>query len=383
MKVIIIGGGIGGLCTAIALQQYGHEVQVYERAETIGEVGAGLTLWSNAVKVLRTLGVADSVIAAGAKIEQSKLLTSTGEVLSSAGIEHLEERFGEPVIGIHRAVLHEILIRSLKLNTLKLAMPCVYFEQGYNKVTAHFANGEAEIADLLIGADGIHSVVRKQMMPNLRLRYSGCTAWRGVVETENEVALGLTSETWGRGQRFGIVRVDMKRVYWFATKNQPAGERVSGDERKAKLLRLFNDWHTPIRDLLEWTPPEAILQNDLYDIPPFTLWTQGHVTLLGDAAHPTTPNMGQGACMAIESAYVLSRCLKEQTDTKSALRRYEEQRHARTAWITNTSWSIGRVAQIEDPLLCALRDIAVKITPADLIQSNLRRAAGFDVISTK
>ncbi len=202
MKVIIIGGGIGGLCAAIALQQQGHEVRVYERAETIGEVGAGLTLWSNAVKVLRRLGIADSVIAAGAKIEQSKLLTSTGEALSTAGIEHLEERFGESVIGIHRAALHEILIRSLKPNILKLAMPCVHFEQGDNKVTTHFANGEADTADLLIGADGIHSVIRKQMMPNLHLRYSGCTAWRGVVETENEAALGLTSESWGRGQRF-------------------------------------------------------------------------------------------------------------------------------------------------------------------------------------
>ncbi len=382
MKVIIVGGGIGGLCAAIALQQQGHEVLVYERAETIGEVGAGLTLWSTALKVLRKLGIADSVIAAGAKIEKSKLLTSTGEVLSTAGIEHLEERFGEPVIGIHRAALHEILIRSLKPNTLKLAMPCVRFEQGPNKLTTHFANGEADTADLLIGADGIHSVIRKQMLPNLRLRYSGCTAWRGVVETENEAALGLTSESWGRGQRFGIVRVDRKRVYWFATKNQPAGEQVSGDERKAKLLRLFKDWHTPVRDLLEWTPPGAILQNDLHDIPPFASWTQGHVTLLGDAAHPTTPNMGQGACMAIESAYVLSRCLKEQTDIKAALRRYEEKRHARTAWITNMSWQIGKVAQLENPLFCKLRNFAIKITPAELTQANLRRAAGFDVTSS-
>lgn len=379
MKVIIVGGGIGGLCTAIALQQQGNEVLVFERAKAIGEVGAGLTLWSNALKVLRKLGIADLVIAAGAKIERSKLLTSDGKVLSVAGIEHLEDRFGEPVIGIHRAALHEILIRSLKPNTLKLAMPCVRFEQGQDKVTVYFENGEIESADLLIGADGIHSAIRKQMLPNLRLRYSGCTAWRGVVETENEAALGLTSESWGHGQRFGIVRVDNKRVYWFATKNQPAGEQASGDERKAKLLRLFKDWHNPIRDLLEWTPPEAILQNDLFDIPPFPSWTQENVTLLGDAAHPTTPNMGQGACMAIESAYVLSLCLKEQTEIKSALRRYEEKRHTRTAWITNTSWQIGKVAQLENPILCTLRNVAVKITPADLTQSNLRRAAGFDV----
>lgn len=381
-KVIIIGGGIGGLCAAIALQQQGNEVLVYERAEAIGEVGAGLTLWANALKVLRKLSIADRVIATGAKIERSKLLTFDGKVLSIAELEHLEGHFGEPVVGIHRAVLHEILLRSLKPNTLKLAMPCVRFEQGRDKVTVYFENGEVESADLLIGADGIHSMIRKQMLPHLCLRYSSCTAWRGVVETENQAALGLTSESWGRGQRFGIVRVDKKRVYWFATKNQPAGEQASGEERKAKLMRLFNDWHDPIRDLLEWTPPEVILQNDLFDIPPFPSWAQGNVTLLGDAAHPTTPNMGQGACMAIESAYVLSRCLKEQTDTKSALRRYEEKRHTRTAWITNTSWQIGKVAQLENPLLCEIRNVAVRITPADLTQLNLRRAAGFDVTAT-
>lgn len=378
-KIIIIGGGIGGLCTAIALQQYGFEVKVYEKVRKLGEVGAGLTLWSNAIKVLRTLDVADAVISAGSKLKRSQIRADNGATLFDARADEMEAKYGEPVVAIHRADLHEILINALKPGTLHLDMNCLRFEQDDEKVTIHFENGETETTDLLIGADGIHSVVRKQMFPEVQLRYSGYTAWRGVVETENEAALGLTSESWGRGARFGIVRVDKKRIYWFATHNQALGEKATGEQKKAKLLNIFNQWHHPVDHLLDSTPSDIILQNDICDIQPFGVWTQGRVTLLGDAAHPTTPNMGQGACMAIESAYVLARSLKEDADHRSALKRYEGERHERTAWITNTSWMIGKGGQIANPLLCALRNFVVKITPAGAMQKNLHQAAGHDV----
>ncbi len=378
-KIIIIGGGVGGLCTAIALQQSGFDVKVYEKVKKLGEVGAGLTLWSNALHVLRALGLADAVIAAGSKLTRSQIRADNGETLFDARTDEMETKYGEPVVAIHRAALHEILINALKPDTLKLSMNCARFEQDENKVTVHFENGESDSADVLIGADGIHSVVRKQMFPEIELRYSGYTAWRGVVETENEAALGLTSESWGRGARFGIVRVDKKRVYWFATRNQPIGEKATGEQRKFKLMNLFNKWHNPINHLLDSTPAEIILQNDICDIAPFTSWTKGRVTLLGDAAHPTTPNMGQGACMAMESAYVLAHALGEEPDYRSALKRYESERHERTAWVTNTSWMIGKGGQIENPLLIGLRNFLVKITPAGTMQKNLHQAAGYDV----
>lgn len=382
-KIIIIGGGIGGLCTAIALQQYGFEVKVYEKVRKLGEVGAGLTLWSNAIKVLRKLGVADAVINTGSKLKRSQIRADNGETLFDARTDEMESKYGEPVVAIHRADLHEILINALKLETLRLNMNCSRFEQDDEKVTVHFENGESDSADVLIGADGIHSVVRKQMFPEIELRYSGYTAWRGVVETENEAALGLTSESWGRGARFGIVRVDRKRVYWFATKNQAIGEQATSEKRKSKLLGIFNKWHKPIEHLLDSTPAETILQNDICDIVPFASWTKGRVTLLGDAAHPTTPNMGQGACMAIESAYVLARALGEGPDYRSALKRYENERHERTAWVTNTSWTIGKGGQVENPLLIGLRNFIVKVTPAGAMQKNLNQAAGYDVTKAK
>lgn len=380
-KIIIIGGGIGGLCTAIALQQNGFDVTVYEKVKKLGEVGAGLTLWSNAVRVLRALGVAEAVIGAGSVVNHSQIRAANGDLLYDARMGEMEKQFGEPVVAIHRAALHEILIAALKPDKLKLGIGFTRFEQTAEKVTVYFDNGDSDSAALLIGADGVHSAVRKQMFPAVNLRYSGYTAWRGVVETENEAALGLTSESWGRGARFGIVRVDKSRIYWFATSNQQAGEKSTSEQRKAKLLRLFKDWHEPIHHLLDATPAEVILQNDIHDIPPFSSWTEGRVTLLGDAAHATTPNMGQGACMAIESAYVLSRSRKVEADLRSALRRYENERHDRTAWITNTSWTIGKGGQIENPLLCAVRNFVVKATPLKVMQNNIRRAAGFNVMA--
>jgi 2-polyprenyl-6-methoxyphenol hydroxylase-like FAD-dependent oxidoreductase len=379
-KIIIIGGGIGGLCTAIALQSHGFDVTVYEKVKKLGEVGAGLTLWSNAIKVLRELGVADAVIRAGSKVNHSQIRASNGDMLYNARMGETESQYGEPVVAIHRAVLHEILINALGPNTLKLGAGFTKFRQDEKGVTAYFDNGESDTANLLIGADGVHSAVRRQMFPEINLRYSGYTAWRGVVETENETALGLTSESWGVGSRFGIVRVDKGRIYWFATSNQPAGEKSTSERRKAKLLSLFKSWHDPIRYLLDSTPADLILQNDIYDIQPFASWSTGQVTLLGDAAHPTTPNMGQGACMAIESAYVLSRSLKGETDIRSALIRYESERHARTAWITNTSWTIGKGGQVGNPFLCEVRNFLVKVTPAGAMQRNIHLAAGFDVI---
>ena len=382
-KVIIIGAGVGGLCAAIALQQHGFEVKVYEKVKKLGEVGAGLTLWSNALHVLRALNVADAVIAAGSKLQRSQIRADNGETLFDARTDEMEAKYGEPVIAIHRAALHEILINALKPDTLRLDMTCAKFKQDEKKATVYFENGESDSADVLIGADGIYSVVRKQMFPEIELRYSGYTAWRGVVETENETALGLTSESWGRGARFGIVRVDRKRVYWFATRNQSMSEQATGEQKKSKLLGIFNKWHKPIDHLLDATPAAIILQNDICDIVPFPSWTKGRVTLLGDAAHPTTPNMGQGACMAMESAYVLARALNEEPDYKSMLKRYENERNERTAWITNTSWSIGKGGQVENPLVIGLRNFLVKITPTGAMQRNLHQAAGDDVTKPK
>jgi len=378
-KDIVIGAGIGGLCTAVALQQAGIQVTVYEQAEAIGQVGAGLTLWSNALRVLRRLNLADAVIQAGARIEEAHIRASSGRILSRSHPGQLAQQLGEPTIAIHRAELHRILLAALSPEVVHLGAACTGFNQNGQQVTVAFADGRSDQADCLIGADGLNSVIRQQIRPQINLRYAGYTAWRGVVATAQNITLGQTSESWGRGARFGIVPLDEQHIYWFATANVPAGQRQNPAEQKITLLHRFKDWHDPIPHLLESTPAEAILHHDLYDVPPFTGWSEGRAILLGDAAHPTTPNMGQGACMAIESAFTLASCLKQHDDLAEAWRTYEAKRQPRTAAITQQSWQIGRVGQWQNRLATSLRDGLMAAAPDSLLQKRLLQTTSFTV----
>jgi FAD-dependent urate hydroxylase len=380
-RVIVIGGGIGGLCAAIALRRkLDVEVEVYEQAAELRAVGAGLTIWANAIKALRVLGLAEEVIGAGSRIERGELRTETGRVLSRSHPGEFEKRFGEPTVAIHRADLHEILLKALPPETVRLNAKCVGFVQDEEGVTVSFAGGgSSRRASLLVGADGIHSVVRQELFPEIKLRYSGYTTWRGVVETRDEAALGTTSEAWGCGARFGIVRIDRERVYWFSTANVREGQRLTPAESKSFLLDYFKGWHHPVELLIESTPAEHILHNDIHDIVPMRRWSEGRVTLLGDSAHPTTPNMGQGACMAIESSLALARCLAAGGDRLGeSLRRYEKERMPRTRWITKQSWRIGRIGQFENRFVCALRNLFVRLAPDSLTIKQIERAAGHE-----
>jgi FAD-dependent urate hydroxylase len=377
--IAIAGAGIGGLCAAIALQRNGFNVTVYEQAEKLTQVGAGLTLWENAMRVLRTLGLADQVIQAGSILEYLQLKTERGETLYTIRPGGLKPGFNELSIAIHRADLHEILISALAPGSLKLNKTCVECRQNDGQVFIEFENGETDSADLLIAADGIHSTIRAQIFPRTALRHSGYTAWRGVVEGDDEIAAGMTSELWGSGARFGIVRIDSNRIYWFAVVNQLAGERYAADEGKSRLLRKFAGWHPPVVSLIEDTPADLILQNDIYDFAPLPRWTLDRITMLGDAAHATTPNMGQGACMAMESAYSLARSLNKEQDYSQAFARYEKERHARTARVTNQSYAFGLMGQLENGFLCGMRNGMMRLVPDGMVKGQLRQTIGYDV----
>jgi len=376
-QIVVIGGGIGGLCTAIALRQMGLEVTVYEKAATVGQVGAGLTLWPNALRVLRRLNLADAIIQAGAQIKKFQLRTASGHTLSSSHPGQLAQQLGEPAVAIHRAELHRILLAALPQDVVRLGAACTGFTQSEQQITVTFADGHSVQADLLIGADGIHSIIRPQIMPQAKPRYAGYTAWRGVVATEQSFTLGQTFESWGQGARFGAVPLSERLIYWFATANRPIGQTQSTTEQKTWLQQHFQGWHHPIGYLLETTPAEAILHHDIYDLQPFTPWSQGRATLLGDAAHATTPNMGQGACMAIESAFALASCIKENREIAAALRTYEARRQPRTAYVTRQSWQIGRVGQLKNRWGCYLRDLLMGFAPDALLQRRLSHVTNY------
>ena len=378
-SVAVVGGGIGGLCAAVALRRAGAEAVVYEQAESLGEVGAGLTVWGNAVGVLRRLGLADELLRRGAKIRRAEARTSGGRTLAASNPEELERLTGEPAVAVHRADLHGLLVSALPRDAVRLGARCAGFAQEEGGVTVSFEDGRTHRADLLVGADGINSVIRRRLFPEVKVRYAGYASWRGVVRAEDLAAVGTTSESLGRGSRFGIVPLGGGRVYWYATANTPEGLTQEPEERKAFLLRRFAGWHAPVERLVDATPAGAILLNDIEDIEPMRSWHEGRVVLLGDAAHPTTPNMGQGACMAIESAHTLARCLDAERGAEAALARYERERMPRTAWMTRQSRAAGWVGQLENRLVCAARDFLLSVTPDAVLRRTLERAVRFEV----
>ncbi len=240
------------------------------------------------------------------------------------------------------------------------------------------ADGHQESGDVLIGADGLRSTVRERLWGESSPQYAGYLAWRGVEAFESEsLPVGYTCETWGCGQRFGLVPLGQGRVYWFATRNASA-DPSRPPRLKAEILAQFGAWHAPIREVIEATDEAAILQNGIYDREPMAVWGKGRVTLLGDAAHPMTPNLGQGACQAIEDAVVLARCLNEKGDAVSALRYYEALRQKRTARITQLSRRLGAMAQRSHPVACLLRNALMQIMPASLMEKQMESLLAFE-----
>ena len=300
---------------------------------------------------------ADALTAVSARLTHFECWSWRGKRLGSMRLDTIERRVGAPSLGIHRADLLRLLAGTVDRGSIHLHANCVGFRSEQGTIISHFADGHELQTDLLIGADGLYSVIREQLLGKQPPRYSGYTCWRGVALFEEQhVSPGISSETWGRGRRFGMLPIGNGRVFWYATLNCPADEQDRAGGRKARLSRLFGGWREPIGRLIEATDEEAILRNDLFDRRPVRHWGSGRVTLLGDAAHPPTPNLGQGACQALEDALVLAdRLADQQREPVAALRAYEGRRMKRAA-IIEQSALFGKIGQWEQPLLCSLRD---------------------------
>jgi 2-polyprenyl-6-methoxyphenol hydroxylase-like FAD-dependent oxidoreductase len=348
MRVVIIGGGIGGLAGAVALRRIGLEALVIERAPSIREVGAGLSLWSNAVNALRELGLDTEVIAAASPFERDLVQTPEGRLIARTELGEVSRVAGVPCICIHRGVLQKILLDALPPHSVRTGARCVSFDGS----TAILENGERIQADALVGADGISSVIREGLHGAEPPRYAGYTAWRGICEDNGLLPERSALLVMGSGSQFGAVPCGPGRVYWFMTKNAPRGTAQS----KAEVAALCRDWASPVPEIVAGTPEDAILQNDIIDRPPLQWWGREAVTLLGDAAHPTTPNLGQGACQALEDAVVLADCLGRTRPIEQALREYEGRRLPRTTEVVRNSWQTGKVMQLDSPVLEQLRN---------------------------
>jgi 2-polyprenyl-6-methoxyphenol hydroxylase-like FAD-dependent oxidoreductase len=353
VRVVVVGGGIGELSAAIGLREAGHEVVVLERAPRIDPVGAGITLFANAMRALARLGVREAVAARGAAATRSAILTSAGRELAQVPPDLLEG-----TVAIHRADLQAVLVDAA--GDVRLGVEVTAVEQDAGAVIVRAESGAEERGDLVVGADGIGSVVRRAIA-DAPPRYAGYTAWRGVSRVAIEP--GRLSESWGVGERFGLVDIGGGRTYWFATKNAPEGEPDEPGARKAEIRRRFSGWHEPISAVAESADENDILRDDVYYLEPLQRWSSGRIVLLGDAAHATTPGAGQGAAQAIEDAVVLAERVANGGELAAALAEYESSRRPRARAVLKLSRRADRAGQLASPLGCRLRNTIVARLP--------------------
>lgn len=375
-RILIAGGGIGGLALAALLHRRGRKCVVLERAPRFDPVGAGIVLQPNAVKALRIGGIEEGIVNRGAPMERMQIRDNLGRILSSIEGVVFRRRFSAGAFGFHRATLHAALAGLIPEMSIRLNATIRSSGASGEGAFVELANGERLEGVGLVAADGLHSVVRRELVRDGEPRYSGYTSWRGVVARGALWPAGQMSESWGRGARFGLVAIDGDRLYWFATANAAAGGREAS---KGDLLRRFGGWHEPIRAVIEATPDEAILRTDIADRDPIQKWSDGRITLLGDAAHPMTPNLGQGGGQAIEDAVVLDLCLSASTDVAGAFKDYESRRLERTARVVTEARRFGRIGQLENAAARWARDLAVRFTPTSATLGALSWLYDFDV----
>jgi 2-polyprenyl-6-methoxyphenol hydroxylase-like FAD-dependent oxidoreductase len=354
MKALIAGAGISGLATGIALRQIGFDVEIYERSSRLREIGAGLMIWPNGARSLEALGVKIDAL----RVQRLSICTWRGHHLNDYPLQSVSKRFGFDPSFVHRAELQAALAMRFGSDGLFLGAEVNGFEQDGARVQVILHDGRAADGDLLVGADGLRSVVRRELLADGDPVYLGSTIWRGVVQREERLRIqpecGIN---WiGRGAEFLAFHLKGDRIYWAGVTKEPRGERAGPGGHKRDLIERFGSWAKPVPELIAATDSAAILRNDMYDRPRAPHWSGGRVTLVGDSAHPMTPNAGQGACQALEDAVALGNSLKEASNPTEAFSLYERARLRRANRVVAMSRQATRAVQIENQVLCALRD---------------------------
>jgi 2-polyprenyl-6-methoxyphenol hydroxylase-like FAD-dependent oxidoreductase len=370
--ILIVGGGIGGLAAAVALRRVGVAARVFERADELREVGAGVSLWPNAMRALRDLGLTGAVRDGHPALASIAIYRADGAPLLRLGDS---ARHGLPAICVHRAQLQGVLAAAIPASHLRLGRTAVNFEEDAGGVTVHFEGGPPARGRVLLGCDGIRSVIRARLHGESEPRYRGYEIWRGVADFALPRAMRpQATEWWAPGMRFGLLPGEGDRIYWYAT-HTARNPRGTASPDRDRLESLFLRWGSPVPEIIAATGEEDLVRTQAEDRP--VRWGRGPVTLGGDAAHPMTPNMGQGACTALEDAVVLADCIRRGGSRPEALREYERLRNRRARWIVRQSRRIGWLAQLEAPAAVELRNRLMRLVPDRLARGLQHRVYGY------
>jgi salicylate hydroxylase len=345
VSISVIGGGIGGLATALALLKRGFDVKVYERAQELRAVGAGLTLSPNGLNSLDAIepGFVDELKKAGSEVNALTMKRSTGETIISRPVA-LAPQFGQPMLNIMWSRLQSALAAALPPGVVRLNHRLVSVDQHDSGVRAGFDNGEKAEADLLIGADGINSAVRQALIGDGPPTYAGRMSWRAVIRFPHKdlIPNGSTGFTSPDGKNLMLFDMGEGRTCWSAGAVTPdASPSERAEDAKERVRKTYAGWADLVVGIVEATPAEDIVERTICDRPPVRQWTKGRATLMGDAAHPVVPALGQGANMAFEDAYELAAFLASAPDIDTALKAYEESRVPRTEAISLRSAKQG------------------------------------------
>lgn len=369
---VVAGGGIAGLACGIALRKNGHKISIIESASELKPAGAGITLAFNAMKAAKKLAIAEDLKERSQHIAKATIANSKGKPLNTMDFGKYASEFGFSY-AIHRSDLQATLLENLSEADIVLGNKVVSFQNSGDKTIVWLSNGQQIETDYLIAADGIHSTIRRQVLPETLPVYHGYTCWRGVTQMPKDYQHTNTLlETWGVGKRLGLVPLINNRIYWFAVSNAVQSDRQLQALSPSELAGRFSAFHPDFRAIIEQTPRDAMIWGDLLDIDPLQQFNFGNTLLVGDAAHATTPNLGQGGCMALEDAAALMSCLEKTNSVNMAFALFEKERLERTATVIKRSRFLGQVGQLKYAFMTPIRNQLMKMTPASAAKKQLK-----------
>jgi FAD-dependent urate hydroxylase len=378
LRVVIVGGGLGGLAAAIALRQAGHSVVVYEQAREFRPVGAGISLWPNGVKVLSAMGLGDRVAEMGGHMERMGYADWTGSTLTDFSLAPLYRSVGERAWPLARADLQELLVDTIGSDWVRTGARCVSVTSTDDSASALFADGSIVDGDLVVAADGTHSALRSWVAGPVERAYVGYVNFNALTAADQSIAAPNLWQTWvGGGKRASVMPIGGERLYAFFDVPLPHGDALADDREVIDQLRgFFGDWATPVRLLVDSLDAVRINRVLIHDLPTVGRWFRNRVVLLGDAVHTMAPDLGQGGCQALEDAVVLARCLALASGPiESALARYEQERRPRTAEIVRRARQRAAVIHGEDPLATAAWYESLGRDPSREILAGLEQSA--------